>query len=256
MAVNSYVLAQGGQYNSFFEATSKSVYSNALSSEMGILMRDIYLPLLPMEAPGINVYKAYKYLLEMELFPETEFHPYRYWTKDDVYAIVGYGAAVYIPMLFPDMEHVDLMNGKDPAVLIQEGELKAEISKYESSSVKVQNGDLSSLGAYGKLNFLPMVVPSSICRQFKSKIPAGTKFIIGAKGGRAHVNSLEILNIYESPGYSDDFTAEQINYEMFGGEIEELADIIIEHLLKIEDEEKKRKEENENFKKEMEEFLA
>lgn len=256
--INTYSLSKGAEYGSYYDAISGSCYSNALSIEFGYLVRDVYLPLLPMERECKKVYEAYQFLIAEEKLEDSEFHPFGFWKAEDVYPRVGFGACIYIPSLFPDMREAagGLNPEEDLLTKGKESIFAANIEKKHSSDVSVINGEYPELGVYGKLNFLPMIIPTSIAMQFKSKIPMGTKFIIGFKGGRSHVNSPDILAVYESPDYNDAFTAEHPYYDAMDIEIEDLADKILEHLETIENEENKRKGEKEEFLKKLEEFAV
>ena len=62
----SKIMAAGAQLGSFAEQIAKSPYSNFLGTEVSILQRKIYLPLLPQERIGYGVLKAYDYMAQEE----------------------------------------------------------------------------------------------------------------------------------------------------------------------------------------------
>lgn len=245
-------LSKGMQIGSYYEGISQGPYSSSLSIEKAILTRDIYLPLLPRERLGSKVLEAYDYLaLEGEL-PESEYHPSGYWFKEDVYAKGGYGGNFYIPMLSPNYVSGEGLEPSDYA-----SDFGNSVTAYTASEPNIVGGSLPTLaeGNYGKGNIIILIVPTHIALQFTSKIPKGTEFAVGFIGGRSHIANINILSVTKAVlDEEDPWASEPDNYEGFDGEIEDLADKILDHLDAIEAEEERRAEEKEGYDEEFMEF--
>lgn len=254
MSTNSVVraLASGAQLGSFFDATSKDSYSNYLGTEVAILTRKVYLPLLPQEKMTYGILKAYDYLIETGEMPDSEFHPKSYWTKDEVYADF-YEGNFYIPMLFPQLDSP----GEKP------DEMESTLTKYNAVEPDIVGGELSTDGFYVKSNFVNLKIPKYIATMFRSTIPKNTKFSVNFVGGNSQMSNIFITGLLsigeeeeEDPWNipPKEYCAKFGEFEDYEWEenIKELGDIIINNIEAIEEEEERRKEECEKFKEEEE----
>lgn len=241
------ILASGAQLGSFFEATSKSTYTNSLGTEIAYLQRKVYLPLLPQERISYGVLKAYDYLIENEEMPESQYHPIGYWFAEDVYADF-YEGNFYIPMLFPQIYEP----GEDPT------SFESSMVKYNAAEPDIVGGELATEGFYVKSNYIKLKIPKYIAMMFRSTIPKDTQFLVNFTGGNSQPENITIIGLV-SIGSSDEeedaWKDEQVSYhgvfkdtdEEAEEQLKELADIILNNLEAIEEEEDRRKEECEAF---------
>lgn len=248
-------LASGAQLGSFFDATSKDPYSSYLGTEVAILSRKIYLPLLPQEVPSYGVLKAYDYLIEKEMMFESEYHPPYYWSKDDVFADF-YEGNFYVPMLFPQLSSP----GESPK------EMESTLIRYNAAEPNIVGGELATEGYTVKSNFIKLKVPKYIATMFRSTIPKNTVFSISFIGGNSQPDNIIITGIVSIGEEEDPWNIPQANYSAKFGEfeegkweengIEDIADIILNNLGSIEEEENRRKEECEALQAEENEILG
>lgn len=246
---NPKAMAAGAQFGSFQEQISRSPYSSFLGTEVAILQRKIYLPLLPQERLGYGVLKAYDFMMKEEMMPESEFHPQSYWFKEDVYADF-YEGNFYVPQLFPVLEEA----GTDPK------EFESTLVKYNAPELHIKGGNLATDGEYVKGNYIKLKIPKYIALQFNSTIPRNTEFTINFTGGHSQVDQLIITGVKSIGEYDDPWAQkEQVAYPGLYEEEEELlelCDIILNNLEAIEEEEESRAEENAAFAKQEVEFFG
>lgn len=245
----SRIMAAGAQLGSFAEQIAKSPYSNFLGTEVAILQRKIYLPLLPQERIGYGVLKAYDYMAQEEILPESEFHPKGYWFKEDVYADF-YEGNFYVPQLFPVLEE----SGVDPR------EFESSLTKFNAIELDLKGGELATDGEYVKGNYIKLKIPKYIAMQFTSTIPKNTEFTINFTGGNSQVDQLIITGVKAIGEYDDPWANKEQGYYpgLYEDEEEllELCDIIMNNLEAIEEEEESRKEETDAFAEEEAEFFG
>ena len=243
------VMAAGAQLGSFQEQISRSPYSSFLGTEVAILQRKIYLPLLPQERIGYGVLKAYDYMAQEEMLPESEFHPKGYWFKEDVYADF-YEGNFYVPQLFPQLAEA----GVDPK------EFESTLVKYNAAEIDFKGGELATDGEYVKGNYIKLKIPKYIALQFTSTIPRNTEFTINFTGGNSQVDQLIITGVKSIGEYDDPWAHKEQGY--YPGlyeeeeELLELCDIIMNNLEAIEEEEESRAEENATFAEQEAEFFG
>jgi len=247
-------LMSGAQFGSFYDATSKSPYTTHLGTEIAILQRKIYLPLLPQERLSYAVLKAYDYLIETEQMPESEYHPMNYWSAEEVYADF-YEGNFSIPMLFPNLT--------EPGVNPEEFE--STLTRYEAANLNAVGGNLETDGFYVKGNYIKLKIPKYIALMFRSTIPRNTKFLVNFSGGNSQVDNISIIGLHSIGDNEDDsWSSPSVSYhgllrdtdEDIDEKLQELGDIIIDNIEIIEREENRRREECDDFAKEEDAIYA
>jgi len=243
------MLSAGAQLGSFQEQISKSPYSVSLGTEVAYLQRKVYLPLLPQERLSYGVLKAYDYLAENEMLPDSEYHPKGYWFAEDVYADFYLGN-FYIPMLFSQLEEYG----------VKPSEMDSTMTRYNAVNLDFKGGELATEGHYIKSNYINLKIPKFIAMQFRSTIPKNTKFSVNFVGGNSQPEQILITGVLSIGEYEDPWLEKGQTYYpgLFEDEeaLAEMGDIIINNLEAIEEEEDRRKEESEEFKEKENELLG
>lgn len=192
---------------SYFDSISHP-YSESLSSEIAILQRKIYLPLLPLEK------LSYKVLLAYDNAGRS------WWTKDEVFTSVR--GNFLIPMMSPLVE-----NSTSIEVI------------HNAPVTESSNGATSQ---YVTRSYFELNIPRHIVLMFNNVIPAGTKFLASFIGGSTKEGNIVITSVVSTVPVSGEFNDSL--KDTTGMTQEAINTLVSKDLRLIDAEEEKRKKEN------------